>query len=539
MCDNRNYVAIETTSCKPEAILFLAHDWQVELAAEFAAELKRRRGLAGVALVHGTKDKLCALRSNAFAEVADVVGDFDLSSADARAAENLIALKDFEAAHGGASVWQGVMQDARRRFDSRYSLKRYSYNQLLDYLGHALRTLESVFSRWSVLATVGQLTNPVYRMAFHMGRPCLIPVTARFFHRFYFDDDIYLRWEDCVETYRRYMRDGIPAELGAEADAMAHKISVAKLRPTYFDAAVTQAGNNSLLRRLRSALSLHHAEDIWFDGVVDGKKNPEGVHWSYWLPPRNVARAAQWALRKRWYRRHALHTIPGGAPFALFLPNSEPEYTLDVQGWPFADQASLIRAIAESLPIGMLLLVKDHLLMVGARRLSFYRKILHLPNVRLVAETVSSQELARASRLVLTVTGTVALEAVASRVPVIMFGKVFLNDLAGVSVVHDLYELPKTISTVLDGTGVDYDRSASAMLAAIFNSSYPGRIDAERNVASCNRQALGDALEAELCRRGILPARIPEYDTQRDSGATISLSGAAGAGSARRTTPRY
>jgi len=497
-------------SNKPRAILFPAHDWAVVRAAHFASEMKKRRGLAGIALVHGTKDARCALQTKAFDEVVDVVRDFNLAGADAEASANSRALADFERAYGGASIWQCVVQDARRRY-KKYSLTRYTPNQILKYLSHAARELEPIFSRWDVIAVVGDLTSPVYRMVYQMGgtaRPYLVPVTARFFHRFYFDDDMYMGWEECVRAYRRFWREGVPPEVGAVVDPIVEEIGRANLRPTYFDDALAQAAKGWFLRRLRPSVWADHARDFWFDGIVDGPKNPEGLHWSYWLPPRNIARRAQYALRRFFYHRHAVKRIPDGVRYALFLPNSEPEYTLDVQGWPFADQASLIRVIAQSLPVDMLLLVKDHPLMVGARPIEFYRRILRLPNVRLISESCLSQELLRASRLVFTITGTIALEAVCAGIPAIMFGKMFFDQLEGVTVIRDLYELSGAIDLALTRGATDFGRSARAALAAMFTCSYPGRIDSSAldaaEVSAGNRSALGEALEEELCRRGTL-----------------------------------
>lgn len=490
-----------------KAILFPAHSHLIDLAAQFGAELKRRRGIASVAMVQGTQDAWRARRLEAFDEVVDVVADLRLGQADAHASRNLQVLSAFEQAHGGSCIWPSILQvqDRGLRF------KRYTYNQLLEYMSHSVAELESVFSRWDVLAALGELTSPIYRMGYQMcgkERPYLVPMTARFFHRIYFDDDMYLRWGHCVQTYRNYLRSGIPAEFETVVEPVVRGIAGDGFRPVDFDVSMNRAAKDSGLRRVRPGLWADYAEDIWFNNIIDGAKSPQGRHWTYWLPPRKIARWIQWGYRRNYYHRKALPGIPEKTRFALFLPNFEPEYTLDVQGWPFADQASLIRSIAQSLPVDMLLLVKDHRLMVGPRSAGFYRRILELPNVRLVDERIYSQDLVRASVLALTVTGTVALEALCCGVPVIMFGEVFSNQMEGVTLVRDLYALPEAIEAALKSEEVDYRRSARAALAAMYACSYPGRIDGHMldpvEMPPDYRIALGDALEAELCRRGLL-----------------------------------
>ena len=495
---------------KRQAILLPAHDWLVEVAANFAREMARRRGLAGIALVHGSKDARQALHTNAFEEVVDVVKDLDLGAADANASNNLKVLESFERAHGGACLWQYIIQDARRRY-KKYGLQRYNYNQILEYLSHSAGQLESVFSRWEVLAAVGELTSPLYRMAHQMcgvERPYLAPMTARFFHRIYFDDDLYLCWNACVRTYHQFLQDGIPPEVEEIVRPMVQEIGQGKLRPTYFDAARAKAAKETVPGSARPSAWAGYAQGIWFDNVVDGLKNPDGEHWSYWLPPRNIARRVQFALRSRFYHRHALNQVPDDGRYALFLPNSEPEYTLDAQGWPFSDQASLIRTIAQSLPVDMLLLVKDHLFMAGQRPIEFYRRILSLPNVRLVNERIYSQDLLRASEIAFTVTGTIALEAVSSGIPAIMFGKAFLNHLEGVTVIQDLYELPGAVQSALNGSSADFGRSARAMLCGDVHLFVP-RSSRRRDFGTWGRPCRQPGSSWRCAGRGTLPSRHP------------------------------
>lgn len=503
---------------KRKTIMFPAHGALIDLAAEFAQELKRRRGIDSIVLLQGTRDAIRARRMDVFAEVVDVVADLRLDSSRENLAGNLQALTAFERKYGGPSVWQFIVQDAWWR------VKHYSYPQVLQYMSHAVEVLESLFARWDVIAAVGELTSPVYRLVHQMfgqQRPYLCPMTARFFHRIYFDSDVYLRWEECLRVYRRFMENGFSQEVDAMVASVLQGIRESRLRPVYMDVNFKRAAKDSGLRRVRPRVWAIYAEDIWYNNIIDGPKSPQGLHWTYWLPPRKLARWAQWAFRRRYYHRRAITRIPPNARLALFLPTTEPEYTLDVQGWPFTDQASLVRSVAQSLPVDMLLLVKDHQLMVGPRSIDFYRRILKLPNVRLVDERISSQDLLRASKIVFTVTGTVALEAVCCGVPAMMFGRVFINELEGVTVVRDLYELPAAIESALKGTEVDFDRSARAMLAAMYTCSFPGRIDAHLldpgEMPPGNRLDLGNAIEEELGRRGLLagdPGEEPLVRTQ-------------------------
>jgi len=484
----------------------------VEIAALFAGEMKRRRNIDSVVVVHGTLDAKRARKTGQFAEVVDVVRNLDLSNAEAKRGKNLGKLSAFEETYPSERVWQTVFQDSRPTF------RKFSCPQVLEYLSHSLAVLESVFARHEIAACLGELTMPCYRLAHGMcgpQRPYLMPATARFFRRFYFEHTRYIEWPHCIDTYERFLRFGIPPELLAEVDPVLAGIRERRYRPVYFDFGVSRLLSNTGLRaQIDPAVVASHAMEVWFNTIIDRGRNPQGLHWTYWTPPRKLARWLQWTGRRSYYHRHALPRIPTDSAYAIFLPNTEPEYTGDVQGWPFADQASLIRNLAQSLPVGMLLLVKDHRFMVGPRAKTFYQRILELPNVKLVDERIQSQELVAKSRIVFTVTGTVALESLCLEKPVLMFGRVFFNSFQGVKVVRDLFELPGEIAHALEGDGVDRLASARAALAAIYASSYPGDVT-ELCYGVCRvpekRLQFGDALETELVKQRVLKSSTEDH----------------------------
>jgi hypothetical protein len=486
----------------PKAIIYPTHDWLIDFAGGLAVEMKRRHGIHSVVLLQGTKDALRARRMNVFDEIVDIAQDLQLSQASTHSAENLRTLARLEQDYAQLFVWQAIIQDRHWR------IKRYSYSEVLEYMGHTVRLLESVFSRWEILAGLGELTWPCNRLVYQMcgtHRPYFIPMTARFFDRIYFDDDMYLRWRECIRTYQRFMRDGVPENTSAIIDPVIRGIREARITTVLMEQNVARAAQYSGLQKVRPGVWALTSTDIWFNNVIDGRKNPQGLHWSYWLPPRRIARWAEWTFRRWYYHRNALSKIPQNTRFALFLPHWQPEYTIDVQGWPFVDQASLIRNVAQSLPADMLLLVKEHRFMLGPRSLELYRRSLDLPNVRLIHENTNSQDLVRAAEIVFTVTGTVALEALCYAKPVIMFGRVFLNEFQGVKVVRDLYSLPAEIESSLKGDFINYDQSARAAFAAMYVCSYSGRIDDPRIIPEENQTLVGAALEMELQKRGILP----------------------------------
>ena len=67
---------------------------------------------------------------------------------------------------------------------------------------------------------------------------------------------------------------------------------------------------------------------------------------------------------------------------AYFYPmHSEPEIAISVYGKEWQNQIELIRKIAQSVPLGAKLVIKEHPRSLGYRTLSYYKALLKIPNV--------------------------------------------------------------------------------------------------------------------------------------------------------------
>ncbi len=108
--------------------------------------------------------------------------------------------------------------------------------------------------------------------------------------------------------------------------------------------------------------------------------------------------------------------------YVFFPMHTEPEVSLLVYGRPYVNQIELIRMIAISLPVDMVLLVKEHPWMIGKRSISAYKKILNIPRVRFVNPALEARILVKNASLVTVITGSIALEAAILGKPVITFG---------------------------------------------------------------------------------------------------------------------
>ena len=109
--------------------------------------------------------------------------------------------------------------------------------------------------------------------------------------------------------------------------------------------------------------------------------------------------------------------------YAFFALAMEPENTLLVFSRAHLNQIEVVRNIAYNLPAGMSLVVKEHPAALGKRKVSYYRKLLEIPNVRMADPALEARLLMVRARLVSTIAGSVGLEALMLRKPVLTFGQ--------------------------------------------------------------------------------------------------------------------
>lgn len=112
----------------------------------------------------------------------------------------------------------------------------------------------------------------------------------------------------------------------------------------------------------------------------------------------------------------------------LYYPlHVEPEASTMVLADKITNQLFVIENMAKSMPAGYKLLVKEHLPMIGMRPKGFYEAIRNMPDVHLITPFADGFSLIRNSKVVLTITGTAAFEAILLSKPAIVMGHTQFN----------------------------------------------------------------------------------------------------------------
>lgn len=141
-------------------------------------------------------------------------------------------------------------------------------------------------------------------------------------------------------------------------------------------------------------------------------------------------------------------TTPDIPPRSVFLPlHFQPEASTLVGGIFHADQSALAEAVLKSLPLGWSLIVKEHPAGRGTRPIFHYRRLLRYPNV--VFCDAPSKVILPHVDAVITVTGTVGIEALAMDKPVVMLGRWFWDHSPLVNRAGHVEELPALFRRIL------------------------------------------------------------------------------------------
>ena len=128
----------------------------------------------------------------------------------------------------------------------------------------------------------------------------------------------------------------------------------------------------------------------------------------------------------------------------IFFPLPDnPEATTLVDAPNFTNQYHLIETLSKSIPSNYTLIVKEHLPQLGKRENRFYKMVKRLPNIKLINPYINSKDIIKNSSLVITINGTVGMEAIFFSKPVLLLaeseymnineGYIFENNISNLS----------------------------------------------------------------------------------------------------------
>jgi hypothetical protein len=136
----------------------------------------------------------------------------------------------------------------------------------------------------------------------------------------------------------------------------------------------------------------------------------------------NIAETARARLARPFYDQ--LHPT---RPFVYFPLHVTDDYKIKKVIPHCIDQASILEQVADALPQGYDLVLKEHPMSVGRNSLRLLRRLRTRPNVRLVEPHTSSHELIQRAEAVAVISSTVGIEALLYGKPVLTLGGPFYS----------------------------------------------------------------------------------------------------------------
>lgn len=154
--------------------------------------------------------------------------------------------------------------------------------------------------------------------------------------------------------------------------------------------------------------------------------------------------------REQFLHEHSIKQIED-KNFIYFPLHTEPEAKILSTSPFYSNQIGVIENIARSIQIDQILYVKEHPGQKSKlwRSIEDYKKIIELPNVKLVHPTFNSQELISKSVAVISITGSTGFEALFYKKPVILFSDEYYDVLSMVKKVENITQLPNIIKNHL------------------------------------------------------------------------------------------
>ncbi len=385
------------------------------------------------------------------------------------------------------TLWNAVIADRRLYYGKKYSYyqdykTKYTHEELLKILSVALKETEEFIDSLTPAAvisfqgvTLGDYLT--YIIAKRRGIRILNLRPTRIKNYFYAGEDIYEPSERLKLKYGAYLKNGIPTDVEKEARYYMESVYASH---TMYEGVVPPSNlppkplrkisieKDNIVSRILRVVRLEYE-------VMFGKYKYDNYMHSYiatvfgkGLFRKLRALCNDLAMKEKYVRADDLDKLN----YAFFPLHTEPEVTLSLYSRPYLNQLEAIRLISRSLPVGMKLIVKEHPCSIGKRKPGYYRKILNIPNVLMSDPSMKSTQLIAKAGIILVIAGSIGLEAILLRKPVITLGRAPYIFLPGnmVRFVQNPYLLSREIRGILEDYKFEGEKVLSYIAAVISES---------------------------------------------------------------------
>lgn len=396
-------------------------------------------------------------------------------------------LAEWEARLGIPSLWPAIVADRRtyngRRVKVRQDYAPYlSLGEMQGILIEALETYWSAFERLKPQVVVGFVPAffelmIIFWVARAQGIPYLCLRSTKIGNYAKLGSDPLERQDPYTEASYKEFRHGAQPQHPALEKARTYLTAARQQRATYEGGLVKQKSPGLAGALVQAAL--YTLPMIAKDLLHFLRRTPFDTHHYPALTTMletSIGQAARRSAARRAMqpRQRSPEQLAAGPPYVFYPLHTEPEIATSVLARFTLNQIEVARNLAQSIPMGHLLAVKEHPRAYGLRPAGYYRKLAEIPNVVFVHPEESTAAVIQHAQAVVTLSGFVGFEAAVAGVPVVVMGNSILRLLPETMArrVAAPEDLPKTLHKLIQNYAPD-EAALTALVAALVADAVP------------------------------------------------------------------
>jgi len=403
---------------------------------------------------------------------------------------DIYILERYEREIGQPYLWNALVADRRIYLGKKYAYAqdyhpRFSHEQMMAILQVGLERMEKFFNEvqpnfivFFQCNTLGEYLSFLFAQARNIQILNLRPTRIK--NYIYAGESVLEPSDRLKKTYNQFLNNGIEPSLRDEAFEY---LQEARSIHAKYEGIVPPSSKPPGIRTIRKTMiSLLNVKGL-VRFIIGEYKCRFGEyrydnHISGFIGPLVNQRIIRpWRARlmdRRFLKMYIKSTDLPQLNYAFFPLHTEPEVTLCVYSKPYLNQIEAIRLFSHNIPVGMKLLVKEHPWSIGKRPLSYYRKLLEIPNVLLAHPSLNSRELISHARIITAIAGSMGFEAIILKKPVVVLGRTPFSILPGNMIRHasNPDRLGNDIRHLLEN--YEYDEGALlSYISAVMKDSVP------------------------------------------------------------------
>ena len=462
-------------------ILIFGHIGHIPEYAEYLKALKKVNSVQSLFMTMGREEYDRGQRIEAFDEVTDILpSESELDVVDTSIVDAVQSLKELEERIGSVFVNRDILMDRYFRgqpvieIDPNMAPLIWNGSRTKQFMYLMSKRIEEVIASFEPDFILLETVTAPFRMAWRLGNEKGVPVgkfmPVRFWpERLYLETGIGYEWQQVQIAYNEMPDKPMKGLELAKVKQKLQTILDEKTKPTYMQSKQAKGATN-FINRLYPTL-LFAGLSAWLGARARTcRSNPLVPPGKIFSPFAKYMRYRHGQKAKRYLLKHQTPSNKIRTKrYAIYFLHVQPELTVDGMAFDHQDQANTLRNILASLPADMELVVKEHTPMVGFRPLKVYSELVHMPGIIIADPQEDSHELITHASVVVTLTGTVALEAVLYGVPAIVLGSIYFDRFKGIYKPESLNELRKLLSNperLMGATEEDALRALGSMLRA-------------------------------------------------------------------------